>query len=378
MSVDQQKLSHSYQVVLDQLDIVAVTDSAGRITHANDKFCQISGYSREELLGQDHRILNSGTMPQDFFKDLWRTIASGRVWKGEICNRAKNGALYWVDTVIVPQLDPHGRPDSYLSIRRDITARKMLEKQILQSEKMASLGQMAASLAHELTNPLSILHARIGRLGSMTENSAPVSAETLSQEIQKLMFACDRILSIVKGMRSFSREGSADPFLACSVKDLLSDLKALCSPQLKTARIEFPSCSPERDCSIEARPSQILQILVNLINNATDAIESNLEKWIRLECKDLGDHIQVSITDSGSGIPLPIREKLFQAFFTTKEVNKGTGLGLSISKSIAEQHGGTLVLDEMSPNTRFVLTLPKKRQPAKDSPEDAPLDSGTP
>jgi PAS domain S-box-containing protein len=139
---------------LDQAAIVATTDVAGRITYVNDRFCEISKYSRDELIGQDHRIVNSGLHPKEFMRDLWRTIAGGKVWHGEIRNRAKDGAFYWVDTTIVPFVNDGGKPYQYIAIRHDITERKLAEERLRHQESLARVGQLAAMVAHEVKNPL--------------------------------------------------------------------------------------------------------------------------------------------------------------------------------------------------------------------------------
>src|SRR6476660_2068146 len=151
---DTVRLLEQIRYALDQAAIVAVTDQRGIITYVNDQFCAISKYSRDELLGQDHRIINSGHHPKEFIRSLWRTIAQGQVWRGELRNRAKDGSIYWVDTTIVPLLSADGKPYQYLAIRSDITHRKAIEQQLADQAALAQLGQLATVVAHEVRNPL--------------------------------------------------------------------------------------------------------------------------------------------------------------------------------------------------------------------------------
>src|SRR5580765_7339901 len=155
MSPDEPtRLLEQLRYALDQSAIVAATDQKGVITYVNDKFCEISKYSREELLGQDHRLINSAYHPKDYIRSLWHTIAHGEVWRGELRNRAKDGSIYWVDTTIVPFVTAEGKPWQYLAIRYDITARKAAEGRLRDEAALTQLGRLSAVVAHEVRNPL--------------------------------------------------------------------------------------------------------------------------------------------------------------------------------------------------------------------------------
>ena len=180
---------------LDQSTIVAITDQTGIINYVNDEFCRISKYSRGELLGQDHRIINSAFHPKEFIRDLWTTIASGKVWKGELRNRAKDGSIYWVDTTIVPFLNSEGKPYQYVAIRHDITQRKLAEDQVLQqaaelqrAAQLSFVGELAAGLAHEIKNPLAGIQGAVDILIRRRDKNDPEreALEGMRHEVERI------------------------------------------------------------------------------------------------------------------------------------------------------------------------------------------------
>ncbi len=361
-----QKIVYDYQNALDQSSIVAITDPAGLITYVNDKFCEISKYPRHELLGKSHKIINSKYHPKSFFTDLWATIAAGSVWRGEIKNRAKDGSEYWVDTTIVPFTDSEGKIDQYLSIRTDISDRKSAEAlleedraRLVHAEKMASLGEMAAGIAHELGNPLASVSSWFDVVISQAE-----SGNGDIEEIARVMPAAKEKIShmknIIRGMLTYARDGSEDPFEKVSLLRIVVNVLEYCGHRLKKGDIEYEIDSGSESYEVECRETEISQVLVNLIANSCDAVKDLPERWIKLGLKKASDGVEVSLTDSGVGIPEEHRHLIMKPFFTTKPRGSGTGLGLSISNAIVSRHGGTLAIREEGPNTCFVMFLPYK------------------
>src|SRR5437762_4984127 len=184
---------------LDQSAIVATTDTRGVITFVNEKFCQVSKYSREELLGQDHRILNSGYHAKEFIRNLWLTIANGRIWRGEIRNRAKDGTIYWVDTTIVPFLDSRGKPYQYMAIRYEITERKRSEERLREQAALARLGEMAAVVAHEVRNPIAGIRGALQVIASRTAESRDKGV------ISDIIARLDALNGVVRDLLIFAR-----------------------------------------------------------------------------------------------------------------------------------------------------------------------------
>jgi len=317
---------------LDHAAIVATTDVSGRITYVNDKFCQISGYSREELLGQDHRIINSGYHSKDFIRDLWRTIAHGRVWHGELCNRAKAGHRYWVDTTIVPFLDDRGKPYQYIAIRADITARKAAEEQLTQQAALARVGQMAAVVAHEVRNPLAGIKGAVQIL--MSRRTA---ADTELPVMGDIIARIDSLNELISDLMLFARPRPPRP-VATELGPLIQDAITMVRRDPSAHAIEF---SVEGDTVIAAvDPEMVRATVLNLLLNAAQAMAG--KGRIRITINRREDHASIEVRDSGPGIPPDIQSQVFEPFFTTKA--RGGGLGLPIAKRTAEMHGGSLTL----------------------------------
>jgi PAS domain S-box-containing protein len=353
---------------LDQSAIVAFTDSKGTITYVNDKFCEISKYSREELIGQNHRIINSRYHPKEFFVELWKTIAAGKIWRGEVKNKAKDGSYYWVFTTIVPFMTSGGRPFKYVAIRVDITDVKRMQEEsersraaLLHSEKMASVGELAAGIAHELGNPLATIRGRMEFLEMQLQAGKAGQAETLTT-LNTVKQLCDRMAGIIRGMRSLSRDGTNDPFQKIAVGRLINDVLGFAWEGFQRHGIDVQPLEVDDSLEVWCQETQIGQVIVNLVNNAKDAILELPEKWIKIEAIDRDPFVEIAVTDSGHGITKEMQDEIMKPFFTTKAMGKGTGLGLSISTAIVESHGGTLRIDTECPHTRFVVRLPKKQR----------------
>ncbi len=350
---------------LDQTAIVATTDSRGIITYVNDKFCEISGYSREELLGKTQRIINSDYHGKGFFEEFWKTISSGKVWRGEICNKRKNKTLYWVQTTIIPFLDSSNHPYQYMSIRQDITELKELQQKILDQQaqimatsKLSAIGEMASAITHEINNPLGVILGRCEMIQNQISKGTPLDQSLVTKNFEAIEKTARRIEKIVKSMKSLSYHGEEDSFQPALLESIISDTLELCSERMRTHGISISTDIQANNIQINCRSYQLVQVLVNLLNNAFDAIENLNNRWIRIGVERKNKFIVLSVTDSGTDIPVDVREKLFHPFFSTKRVQYGTGLGLSISQSIIKQHGGAITYDTTSPNTRFNVELP--------------------
>ena len=339
---------------LDQSAIVATTNVQGDITYVNEKFCEISKYSVDELLGQNHRVLNSGLHPVEFFKEMYRTIANGRVWRGEIRNRAKDGTIYWVDTTIVPFLHDDGRPHQYIAIRYDITERKRSEAALRDQTALVQLGKMAAVVAHEVRNPLAGIKGAMQVLGRrMPETAAEhgVIVEVIKR-IDTLNEIVDDLLQFARPHKPVLRAFPASTLVQETVSLLRED------PRFGEIKIGLDL----EDVALVADLGQLKLVIVNLLINAAQAMAGRGE--IRVSVRKIPDWHEVRIVDQGPGISPEVRDHLFEPFFTTK--HRGTGLGLATARRILENHRGTITL-ESSPGsgTTATVRLPERPEPVQ-------------
>lgn len=256
-----------------------------------------------------------------------------------------------------------------VALFNELNDKKLLEKneqlqiqelKAANASKLASLGEMASGIAHEINNPLAIIQTNVELIKLHLEQPIPDKTE-IYNGIEKIKTTSERIATIIRGLRTFSRNSENDPFIKAQLSDIVQETLSFCSEKFRNQNIELKIDIPE-PIEIECRPSQISQILLNLLNNAADAVCDLPEKWVYLSAQRHSTHFEIRVLDSGDGIPLQLQHKIMLPFFTTKEIGKGTGLGLSISKGIAAQHGGSLELNNDSANTEFVIILPYKQK----------------
>jgi signal transduction histidine kinase len=230
------------------------------------------------------------------------------------------------------------------------------QMQLAQSAKLSTLGQMAGGIAHEINNPLAVISGYAQQIAAQTERAEPNVAKIRAQ-IGKVSDTIERIAKIVRGLRSFSREGDNLPLEVRPLGAILESTLDLCRERFRIHDVEL-RIRTESQPQIRCRDVQISQVVLNLLQNAFDAVEGLPHKWVAIETRELGDLLEISVTDAGPGIPPEIADRIMDPFFTTKDVGKGTGLGLSISVGILADHGGRLWLDRTHAHTRFVAELP--------------------
>lgn len=341
------------KAALDEHAIVAITDPQGRITYVNDKFCAISKYRRDELLGQDHRLINSGYHPKEFIRELWATIGHGRVWHGELKNRAKDGTFYWVDTTIVPFLNDDGRPRQYVAIRADITERKAAEETILRLnaeleqrvlERTAQLEltnreleAFSYSVSHDLRTPLRAID---GFSQAVLEDFGPMLPEEGQRQLHTIRSSAQRMGALIDDLLTFARLNRQD----------------LNKRAIDTARIVRETLTelgfPWTDRRVEVRvghlspgmgdPVLLRQVWLNLIANALKYTRRRDLAEIEIGEADIEGRRTFFVRDNGVGFDMRYASKLFGVFQRLHRIEdyEGTGVGLATVQRIVQRHGG--------------------------------------
>ncbi|USK33132.1 PAS domain-containing protein [Bacillus sp. F19] len=332
---------------LNEATIFAITDKNDVITYVNDKFCTISKYDKEELIGQSHHILNSSFHPAAFFDEILTTIKHGHVWKGEILNRAKDGSEYWVDTTVVPFLDDHGKIYQHISIQYDITDTKRTEDMLRKAEKLSMVGELAAGIAHEIRNPMTAIKGFVQLLDESYDGMK--YADTILAEIERINFIVSEFMVFAKPHATY--------FSKCSLPEIVNSVIKLLEPEALLKNVVISLSVPSDEVSIFGESNQLKQVFLNMLKNAIESMSAGGNIYVSIE-KD-SKQIKVSIQDTGIGLSDEEIQKLGIPFYTTK--SNGNGLGLMVSYKIVQNHGGQIeVTSAVNKGTCFTLLFPVK------------------
>ncbi|WP_246275380.1 two-component system sensor histidine kinase NtrB [Nitrosopumilus oxyclinae] len=358
----------NFDEIFSDHSIVAVTDAEGTIIYANKKFCELSKYSEDELIGQNHRILKSDEHSDEFFTTMWDAITSGQIWEGEIKNRAKDGSHYWLKSTLIPVADSEDNITHFVAIRTDITKEKEIESKLLEaeaklvkqnenlisqveiksselvrSERLATIGTMASRIAHDLKNPLTILHTYAEMLSPEILSKLDSKDKEKWFRMQNSIFDMNRIIEDVLDFARTTEIKKKPIYIQRILKLAMNHVKSSYGVVINLS---------ENDFKINCDERKIEGVLSNIINNAVQAIDGQGE--IDVEIESDSEFLTILIKDSGPGISGENLSKIFEPMFTTKTT--GTGLGLVICKSIVEQHGGSISVSNKP--TTFTLKLP--------------------
>lgn len=361
------------QVAINQTLIMSKADRFGNITHVNDNFCRISGYSREELMGKPHNIVRHPDMPAALFKELWRTITHKQIWQGEIQNRRKDGSSYFVMSYIIPILNRQGEIQEYLSIREDITLivelREGLQKALSQAESDKQKAEQAnkakseflASMSHELRTPLNAI------IGYAQLLSLDITESKAQKQISTILSSSKHLLALINDILDFAKLESGKvqfKFETVSVSDLVLEAVQLTQTQAEQKGITLEMSAMNAQEHIQVDRLRFKQILLNLLSNAIKYNKSNGK--VSLDCQQLqkGEQscLQLNIRDTGLGIAANELPHLFEPFNRLGHENstiKGTGIGLSITKDLVEHMNGRIMVEsQLGEGTTFSLFFP--------------------
>ncbi|MCM2276405.1 MAG: PAS domain S-box protein, partial [Candidatus Didemnitutus sp.] len=356
---------------------IAITDATGVIEWVNAAFMRLTGYRLEEVQGRSTRLLSSGRHPPEFYRRMWETILRGDIWTGELTNRRKDGSTFNERMTIAPVRDDQGRIRNFVAIKEDITAEQRMEQQLAQAQRLESVGMLASGIAHDLNNVLTPIILSVELLKSMHPSPE------LHERLDLVARAAHRGADIVKQVLTFAR-GADGERTTTQPRYVVKEVARLIEetfPRQIEVRVETG-----RDTApILADVTQLHQVILNLAVNARDAMPTGgrLILGVRAAVVDEtrarllgriepGEFVDISVTDTGTGIPDEVLAHMFEPFYTTKPRGKGTGLGLSTVYGIVRSHGGAVeVQTELGRGTTFHVLLPIPRTPDQERGAEA-------
>ena len=385
---------------LDQAgEAVIITDAGGVITYVNPAFESMSGYSRQEAVGRKPNILKSGHHDAKFYACLWATLEKGKVWTGRFKNMRKDGVLYEVDTTIGPVRDETGEIINYVSVSRDVTDQLLLEAQLRQAQKLESIGQLSAGIAHEINTPIQYVGDNLRYLHESFQGMEAILSQMLKfldqvragdvdqgmirvidkacqeadldftlqevpRAVEQSLEGVERVANIVRSMKEFSHPGD-ERKIPSNINRGLENTITVARNEWKYVAEMVLDLSPDLPL-VPCLVSELNQVFLNMIVNASQAIAEKLgdapadKGTITVRTYQEEDMVVVEVEDTGSGIPKTVQDRIFDPFFTTKEVGKGTGQGLAIAHNvIVVKHNGKISFkSEEGVGTTFILKLP--------------------
>lgn len=347
-------------------ETVVITDATGTIQYVNPAFVAVTGYTREEAIGSNPRILKSGEHDAAFYHELWTAISSGRVWQGRMVNQRKDGSRYTEDATISPVFDADGRIANYVAVKRDVTAQLQMHARQMQAQKMESVGRLAGGVAHDYNNMMAVI---VGNAELAMAKLAP--GHPVRVDIEEILAAATRSAALTQQLLAFARKQPIAPRvldLNEAVEKLRTMLGRLLGEDIMLV------WQPAADLwAVRMDPSQFDQIVTNLCVNARDAIDTTGRITIETanarlngshaksaRSVDPGEFVLLMVSDTGAGMDQETTSRIFEPFFTTKQEGRGTGLGLATVYGVVERHGGWIdVQSEVGQGTTFTIYLPR-------------------
>ncbi len=365
-------------VVEQANDAILITDTSGTIQYVNPAFERITGYNRREVIGENPRLLKSGKNEPALYENLWDTITRGKVWKGHLTNKRKNGTLYEVEATISPVCDRDGLVVNYAAVTRDVTQEIELETRMRQAEKMEAVGQLASGMAHDFNNVLTAILGNVGLLWAKLEKQ-PLTLELVTRALERIERTAQQGASLTRQLLTFNRREvvKLEPL---NPNRILTDAEHMLR-RLIAANITVDMHLEPKAYTIRGDAGQIEQILMNLVLNARDTMPRGGRLTIttaNVELDELyaashtdaciGPHIMLAVRDTGCGMSGDVLKRIYEPFFTTKPAGKGTGLGLATVYAIVRRLGGHItVVSALGEGAEFKVYLPASAEEIGDT-----------